>query len=214
MEKLLRAAAWIAILLGLLVAGARYTVLRWWQVPLDDRYLDASIRPTLRAGDWVLLWRLTTPGFGDLVLCPDPDDPSQVVIGRIAGFERDEVRIDGDDVYLNNKRMAGGDSCPDREFSTPDPRSGDLVDQHCTLQRMGGVQHAVGQVPDSHREALKSNHVVPQGQVFLVSDNRLFPFDSRHFGSVPRQSCKETLFFRLVSKDGFFDVKNRLSLIR
>ena len=55
---------------------------------------------------------------------------------------------------------------------------------------------------------------VPSGHVYLVSDNRQFPWDSREFGPVERTTCAETVFFRLVSKDGFFDVANRLTVIR
>ena len=55
---------------------------------------------------------------------------------------------------------------------------------------------------------------VPPGHVFLVSDNRQFPWDSREFGPVPRDTCRETVLFRLLSKDGFFDVSSRFSVIR
>jgi hypothetical protein len=50
---------------------------------------------------------------------------------------------------------------------------------------------------------------VPNGQVWLVSDNRQFPWDSRDFGPVQRTTCTETVFFRLVGKGGFFDVSSR-----
>ena len=51
-------------------------------------------------------------------------------------------------------------------------------------------------------------------EVFLVSDNRRFPYDSRRFGSLDAESCKESIFFRLVSKNGFLDVKPRFTYIR
>jgi hypothetical protein len=50
--------------------------------------------------------------------------------------------------------------------------------------------------------------------LFLVSDNRLYPFDSRDFGPLPQASCQETVIFRLVSRLGFSDVKKRLSWIQ
>ena len=55
---------------------------------------------------------------------------------------------------------------------------------------------------------------VPDQQVYLVSDNRQFPWDSREFGPVERSTCVETVIFRLVSKEGFFDVANRFTMIR
>ena len=56
--------------------------------------------------------------------------------------------------------------------------------------------------------------VVPDNQVWLVSDNRLFPYDSRDFGAVPRETCTETIFFRLVGAGGFFDTSTRNQYIR
>jgi hypothetical protein len=47
----------------------------------------------------------------------------------------------------------------------------------------------------------------------LVSDNRLFPFDSRDYGPVERSTCAETVLFRLVGRDGFFDVGRRFTYI-
>ncbi|HMJ10312.1 MAG TPA: hypothetical protein VK524_02845, partial [Polyangiaceae bacterium] len=85
MRKLVRFLLWTAIVLGVLVALARYTAIRWWRVPANDPYLEASVAPTVRGGDWIILWRLTKPDYGDLVLCPEPEAPHRVVIGRIAG---------------------------------------------------------------------------------------------------------------------------------
>ena len=55
---------------------------------------------------------------------------------------------------------------------------------------------------------------VADRQVYLVSDNRQFPWDSREFGPVERSTCVETVVFRVVSKEGFFDETNRFTMIR
>ena len=55
---------------------------------------------------------------------------------------------------------------------------------------------------------------VAMGTLFLISDNRYLPFDSRDFGPVPKASCQETVVFRLVSRLGFSDVGSRLSWIQ
>src|SRR5688572_22140260 len=100
------------IMLGALVGVLRLTCLRWWQVPLDDPDLAASIAPTLGAGDWVILWRATAPGFGDLVLCPDPEDPSEVFIGRIAAEGGDKLEIDPRGMLtVNNSRIRSERAC-------------------------------------------------------------------------------------------------------
>ncbi len=211
--RILRSLVWLAFVLGVLVGAARLTLLRWWQVPLEDADLGASIAPTLWPGDWVILWRLTPPGFGDLVLCPDPDEPLQPVIGRIAGEGGDELKISADgQIEVNGVRVLSEQACRPREFVVPDPSSGEPIELRCEIERMGGVSHKRGRAGLSQRPSARDVEV-PEGHVYLVSDNRQYPFDSRHFGALERQSCKEKVLFRLVSREGFFDVERRLTLI-
>jgi len=47
-----------------------------------------------------------------------------------------------------------------------------------------------------------------------VSDNRQYPYDSRDFGPVSRETCTEKVFFRLVGAGGFYDSETRNQYIR
>jgi signal peptidase I len=211
--RLLRSVLWLAFALAVLVGAARLTVLRWWQVPVDDADLGASIAPTLWPGDWVILWRATPPGFGDLVLCPDPDEPLQPVIARIAAESGDDLKVTPDgQLAVNGVRVLSEQACSPREFVVPDPSSGEPVKLNCEIERIGGVSHKRGMGRVSQRPSSRDVEV-PEGHVYLVSDNRQYPFDSRHYGALERQSCKEKVLFRLVSREGFFDVERRLTLI-
>ncbi|HEX7669768.1 MAG TPA: S26 family signal peptidase, partial [Polyangiaceae bacterium] len=94
------------------------------------------------------------------------------------------------------------------------PSTGSDVEQPCNLEAIGGVLHKRGELPANHPQPLKSTRKLGEGKIFLVSDNRAFPYDSRRYGALDRASCKETVVFRLVGKDGFSDEKNRLTYIR
>ena len=85
MRALGRWALWSLIGFVVLVAALRATAIRWWRVPDDDPYLEASIAPSLRGGDLVLLWRLTEPTLGNLVICPEPKHTDRMVVGRMVG---------------------------------------------------------------------------------------------------------------------------------
>jgi hypothetical protein len=74
--------------------------------------------------------------------------------------------------------------------------------------------HKVGRVSGHKFTPEDRSYQVPEGQFFLVSDNRLFPYDSRDYGVVPIESCKETVALRLVSKLGWTDVEKRMTLIQ
>lgn len=213
MQKVYRLLAWSVVLLGVLIGALRLTAIRWWQLPTNDPELAASVAPSLRGGDWILLWRLTRPGKGDLVVCPDPDDPTNVVVGRIAADANDEVVINGQEVMVNDHKFEIEYNCTERMFSIVDPDSLEPKEIYCDMENINDVLHKRGYAADERtRRSFKKR--VESGRVFLLSDNRAHPFDSRHFGTLERSSCHETVFFRLVSKDGFFDVGSRLQVVR
>ena len=84
MAKFLRYLAWTVVISGALLGVLRYTVIRWWQVPTGDPYLDSSIAPTLHGGDWVISWRGSTPTKGNLTVCAEPRTNRLVIGSRLA----------------------------------------------------------------------------------------------------------------------------------
>lgn len=212
-HRFYRFLAWSLIVLGAAVGILRATAIRWWKVPLNDLELATSLAPTLRGGDWVILWRLTKPGLGSLVVCPDPDEPNAVVIGRIVGTQGHHVAITGTEVKLDGQVPPIEYNCTDMKFTVTNPDTLKPVELSCDMEDIGGKLHARGMgKPEGIPRAFSKS--VGVGEVFLLSDNRVHPFDSRHFGSLPAESCRESVVFRLVSDAGFFDVANRLDYIR
>lgn len=215
MRKMFRFLVWVALIVAGFVGLLRLTAIRWWRVPHDDPYLTASISPTIRPGDLVLLWRLTKPGFGDLAMCAEPGHPERSTIGRIAGEPRDEVEVADSNLTVNRARQSEEGRCKERTFTERSPANGVEVEQSCSLEALGGGVHLRGNVPhQAPNPPAPVKATVPPGMVWLVSDNRLFPYDSRDFGPVPRASCTETVFFRLVGSGGYFDSSTRNQYIR
>lgn len=213
--NLARNCLWVLLLLGVVVGIARATALRWWKVPEDDADLAASVAPTLGPGDWVILWRLTPPGFGDLVLCPDPEDPGEVVIGRIVAEGGDTLSIgESGDLEVNHVRVRSERACKQPSFVVDNPRSGEPTELRCDIETVGGVHHQRALMPTTGLRPMPVTVEVEPGDLYLVSDNRYYPFDSRDFGAVPKASCTETIVFRLVSRLGFSHVESRLSWIQ
>jgi signal peptidase I len=214
MRKMFRVLFWVALIAGIVIGFARLTMIRWWRVPNNDPYLTASISPSVRGGDLILLWRLTKPGFGDLALCAEPNKPERVVIGRIAGISKDTVEVTGADIKRNGKRQAIESDCTLRTFTEHDPSSGHEVEQGCQMEDLGGKTNMRGELVTDSPLPAEVKTTVPMGNVWLVSDNRLFPYDSRDFGPVPSDTCTETVFYRLVGAGGFFDTATRNQYIR
>lgn len=212
MRRLLRFLLGLALLTLVVVGAARLFLLRWWRVPENDAWLEASVAPTLRAGDLVLLWRFTPPSFGDLVYCPEPNAPGRVVLARIAAEAGDRIEVSPRGVKLNGKSAANERTCG--SFEIAHPESGKTVELRCVEEVLAGVMHQKAMEQPELGQASSKEVEVPEGQVFLLSDNRVFPYDSRDFGLVDRDTCKEFVFFRLVSRAGYADVENRFSFIR
>lgn len=203
----------MAVILGAFVGLARAVAVRWVRIPDDDPYLDASIAPTLFGGDLVILWRFTAPHYGDLVLCPEPRAPERSVIARIVATEGDHVVVEGSTIHLNGRRIHTEGSCPVTDFSVIDPVTDQEVDQTCSTEELGDRIHPRGNVKGG-RPPITVEGAPEEGELFLVSDNRQFPYDSRDFGVVAADTCKESVIFRIVGATGFTDVESRFAAIR
>jgi signal peptidase I len=214
MRELLRFLIWTAIFVGALVALARVTAIRWWRLPSDDPYLEASIAPTLRGGDLVLLWRLTKPSFGDLVICPEPDARHRVVIARIAGEAGDRVSVRGSTVSVNGAKAPTEHACTPTRFAVAHPGTGSQLEQSCEIEVLGAASHERGGTGGHQVLPASADITVDPGKLFLLSDNRLLPYDSRDFGLVDRDSCSERVVFRLFGAGGHADEARRFVFIR
>src|SRR5438132_14233881 len=102
MAKFVRFLGWTLGVIAVLCIFARILFMKVWTIP-DDPVLGASLSPTLRAGDTVLVLTRGTPGFGDLVRCPDPEEPATFVVGRVAGVAGDIVETQGVSLAVNHK---------------------------------------------------------------------------------------------------------------
>jgi signal peptidase I len=213
MRALTRWGLWSLIALGVLIGILRATAIRWWRVPSNDPYLEASIAPSLRGGDLVLLWRLTPPVLGSLALCPEPKHADRVVVGRLVGEEHNTVRIEGTRVFVNEKVMPTEGDCADDRFMVKPPQGGSELELRCSMEVASGLLHQRGNA-DSTADIPGYEVELKTGEVALVSDNRRFPYDSRDYGPVDRATCTDTVFFRLFGSGGFFDTSRRFQYVR
>jgi len=215
MQKALRFILWVLGIFIVLCIVARIALFESWVLPDGnvEPLMAASIEPTLSGGDTVLVLTRGTPGFGDLVRCPDPETPSRWIIGRIVGVSGDMVELTGRSLRVNGKSYNATDACTQPYFNVKHPDSGTQLEMQCARVEMGSGWHYRG----TARKYKKSNNKrkrVGEGMVFLLSDNRDLHDDSRDFGTLPAESCKERIVFRLWGAAGFSDSERRFTVIR
>ena len=211
MSKYGKVVLWSTLVIGAIVVLLRVFLLRVWVIPSDDKLLSASIAPSLSPGDVVLVLTAGTPGFSDLVRCADPDEPRRFVIGRIAGEPGDNVVIEGANVSINDKRAALEHACSPHTTTVEDPTTGAPVELLCDLETLGGSTHKRGTRPNDSIDRVERK--VQPGFVWLLSDNRAYPDDSRLYGAVKPETCDARIIFRLWGTKGYFDSETRFTYI-
>ena len=208
MRGFLRLLAWVTAILaviGLVLYLAMFDV---WVVPSDDPTFSASIAPTLRPLDRVLVLRGGEVKPGNLVRCVDPDAPGRFVVGRIVAQGGEQVDI-GEVVVVNNKRNPSPHACTEAHVTMRHPVSGDDVTLQCAAEDTNGVEHDALRDLEHPQASVKS--VVESGKVYLASDDRHIHLDSRDFGQVNPQTCQH-IVYRLWG-DSFFDSSHRFNFI-
>ncbi len=123
------------------------------------------------------------------------------------------MKIDGTHVYVNEKVQATEGSCADEHFKVIPPGGGAEVEQRCSMEVASGVAHPRGEA-EGHGRSSGLRGGLKRDEVVLVSDNRRFPYDSRDYGPLVRDSCTDTIFFRLLGVEGFFDASRRFQYVR
>lgn len=180
---------WALLLLLGVLQGLRATVIEAYSIP------TASMEPTLRVGDYVVVgklaygaevpfsrWRLPalrTPQRGDLVVFNPPHAQSMSFVKRVVGLPGDTIRMRSRVLYVNDVAVSEPyvrhDSTPDistitmnwqREFLAP----GVMADLYSPTRDTWGPI------------------VVPAGRYFVLGDNREHSDDSRHWGLVSRST--------------------------
>jgi len=216
MGSLLRFFIWVALFIGLVIGGLRLFLVRWLRLPENDPVFTTSLLPSLEAGDLIVVQRVAPPEFGDLVLCPEPNYPERYVIARVIGLPGDQLRIKDQKPMLRGKEFPFERICSPDTIRYPHPAMpSEEVVQQCYYEALASQRvHKTGQVHGHKFSPEDRTFQVPDGQFFLVSDNRLFPYDSRDYGVVPIESCQETVVLRLASRLGWTDADKRMTLIQ
>ena len=146
---------------------------------------SASMLPTIVPGDRFFAdKRAGHPGGvkirrGAIAVFLYPNDRTTLFVKRIIGLPGDRVEINGTSVKVNGAEIRGQEL-----HELGDPTLDHLLDEHQAFRESAEQgSYTVLWRKDGKREQLTT--VVPNGQVFVLGDNRDASHDSRHFGTLP-----------------------------
>ncbi|MEZ5461887.1 signal peptidase I [Dokdonella sp.] len=184
----------------------RTAVADWNPVP------TGSMRPTILEGDVVLvnrlaydlkvpltdfsLARLGEPQRGDIATFSSPKDGTRL-IKRIVGLPGDTIEI-RDNTLLVNGQPA---SYSNLDYVTEQPRPGVYVKATRVTEQVIGSRREVQFFSPAGPASSFGPVQVPNGEYFMMGDNRNNSEDSRYIGFVPRENLIGRAGRILVSAD-------------
>ena len=181
------------LILGLVIFSIRSSLADWSDVP------TGSMKPTILEGDRVYVNKLaydlkvpfttrhlaewSNPQRGDVVVFFSPNDGKRLV-KRVVGVPGDTIELRSDVLVLNGQPVQYQ---PVPEELVRDLAPADRASQEYAVEQLPGQRHVVAAIPAAPALRSFGPCVVPEGQYFMMGDNRDNSFDSRYFGPVPRK---------------------------
>jgi len=175
------------VLMAAVILTGRSVLADWYVVP------TGSMKPTILEGDRVFVWKSAyqirvpfsrvklfstgVPKRGDVVVVRNPDGGSIPFVKRLIGLPGDVVELRNETLYLNGEPMPV-DFLPERK-----------ADDGETLllgtEDLLGRKHPIRVLPDRPAFRTFGPITVPEGEVFVMGDNRDESRDARFFGTRP-----------------------------
>ncbi|MGC1181751.1 signal peptidase I [Legionella sp.] len=173
------------------------------------RIPSGSLEPTLLVGDFVAVNKfayglrlpvvekkivpIANPKTGEVAVFRWPPDPAYDYIKRVIGVPGDKIS------YHNKVLMINGQEAKQTfvEYTT-DESSGNPVSQY--KENLNGVIHDIFIRTDI--PAVDFDLVVPEGNYFMMGDNRDDSADSRFWGFVPDSNFRGKAFLVWMSWNG------------
>ena len=159
------------------------------------RIPSASMRPTLRIGDFLLgdkqcfspsglldhILPPTAVHRGDLIVFHYPIDPSRYLVKRVIGLPGDHLRLLDGRVYLNGNPLA-------EPYAVYAPAAPDTFRDDFPSLRATDPNVDPDWWAQLRRTVTDGQLTVPANHYFVMGDNRNDSEDSRYWGFVPRDA--------------------------
>ena len=176
----------------LIVCAVRSSLADWNDVP------TGSMKPTIIDGDRVWVNKLAydlklpfttchlaewnNPQRGDIVVFFSPHD-GQRLVKRVIGLPGDTIELRNNVLVINAESVK---YLPIAEGLLHDLASADHAGRVFATERLPGQTHAVAGTPATPAMRSFAPVRVPEGNYFMMGDNRDDSFDSRYWGCVAR----------------------------
>jgi signal peptidase I len=191
-DQFLRREAKPLLVVVLIMLAFRSAIADWNDVP------TGSMKPTILEGDRVFVnklaydlkvpfttWHLAqwdNPQRGDIVVFFSPADGRRLV-KRVIGVPGDRIEMANDQLVINGGRIKYEPMPP---ASRNELSARELTRHEFGLESLPGRPHSVMTTPALSAPRAFGPIIVPDGEYFMMGDNRDNSYDSRFYGCVQR----------------------------
>jgi signal peptidase I len=183
------AGVWVGaiVIVKLLSVGAHALFSDAFEVPA------ASMYPTLLPGDHIVASKLRAPEPGNAVVFRYPPAPDVSYVKRVVATGGETVEIRRGQLLVNGREV------PRRRTEMPCSKSN--VGSECTIWQEALAGRTYFVATRSEEGTSFGPLTVPQGSVFVLSDNRENGADSRVYGPIPLGNVQGRAVFIWWSSD-------------
>lgn len=176
------------------------------------RIPSGSMMPTLLVGDFILVNKFAygvrlpvlntkiiengAPKRGDIVVFRFPKDPTVDYIKRVIGLPGDRIGYYHKQVFINGIPMA---QMPEGLYAGG-TQGESMTGEGLFTEDLKTLRHQI-LIRSQDPSAREGEFVVPEGQYFVMGDNRDNSNDSRFWGAVPEANLVGRAFFIWMSWD-------------
>ena len=183
------------------------------------RIPSGSMMPTLLHGDFILvnkfsyglrlpvlhnkIWQNGLPERGDVIVFRYPKNPAQDYIKRVIGLPGDTIEYHDKSLFVNGELIKQDD----QGTFVGQGRDASMSGARVKREQLFSVEHKL--LIDNGRFSQNSTWVVPDGNYFVMGDNRDNSNDSRRWGTVPEENLVGRAFMVWMNWDlsaGQFDL--------
>jgi signal peptidase I len=181
------------LVLAIVLFSVRSSLADWNDVP------TGSMRPTILEGDRVFVnklaydlkvpfttWHLaewSAPQRGEIVVFYSPYDGKRLV-KRVIGLPGDTIELRNNALILNGRPV---EYHPIEEQLLRDVPPAERAKHMFAMEQLPNHSHVVTAWPEVPALRDFAPRTVPQGEYFMMGDNRDDSFDSRYYGTVERK---------------------------
>lgn len=159
-----------------------------YKIPFSDfSFMNINWNPIYLFGE-------EDPKRGDVIVFKYPESPSINYIKRVVGLPGDVIEIRNKLVYINGELLPVEEIDGDEIMQDMDDKF-KVFNLKFYEASTGEAKHIVQQDDDNFFKVDFDRRKIPEGQYFVMGDNRDFSSDSRFWGYVPHEFIKGKALF-------------------